>query len=147
MGPPPCAAVSPGRIRIAAGIVSAAAPRKTQRQPRWSTTSPASPGPTIAGTTHAAANAENTAGRRSGANTRATSTYSATPNSPLPTPWTARPAIRAPIPVAVPATTSPTTNSATPVHIAGVGPVRSHHRPAVSMPTTLVAKTTAKANV
>ena len=109
--------------------------------------SPARPGPTIAGTTHAAANAENTAGRRSAANTRATRTYSATPNSPLPTPCTARPAMRAPMPVAVPATTSPTTKSTTPVHIAGAGPVRSHHRPAASMPTTLVAKTTANASV
>lgn len=101
--------------------------------------SPEITGPTSDGTTHAAANAANTAGRRASGKTRATSTYRATMYIPVPRPWTTRPATKTSMVGASPETTRPARNMPTPPHSDGLGPNRSHHRPAATMPTTLAA--------
>ena len=74
-----------------AAAVSTATPRNAQRQSRYSATAPARKGPTIDGTTHAAAKAAKIRPCRWGGYSRATTTYSATVCPPVPRPWTSRP--------------------------------------------------------
>jgi hypothetical protein len=130
---------NPGSTSSAAGTASAAASRNTQRQPACSTSSPATGGPATAGSSQAAANAAKMRGRSAGGTTRPTTTYSATENSPLPNPCTARPTASTVIDGASPATSSPSTNAATPTRIDAAGPRASLHTPASTIPITLVA--------
>ena len=111
-----------------------------------STISPASGGPATAGSSQAAANAAKIRGRSSAGTTRPTTTYSATENSPLPSPCTARPSASTGIDGASPATSSPSTNAATPTRIEPAGPRASLHTPASTIPITLVASGSPKAS-
>ncbi|MCW0461402.1 hypothetical protein NB717_002470 [Xanthomonas sacchari] len=103
-------------------------------------------GPISDGTTQPAENAANMRGRIACGYSRATSTYSTTEIAPAPRPCTSRPASRNPIDGAKPASSSPQTKQARPVHSGVAGPCRSLQRPATVMPITLAARVPPKAS-
>lgn len=120
--------------------------RNTQRQPSCSVTVPATSGPTITGSTHAAEKAASTDGRSASGYARPTTTYNATITSPPPIPCTPRPTTNSHISGAHPATTSPAPNVAIPVNRGTSGPLRSHHSPDSAIANRLAVKYAEKAN-
>ncbi len=109
-------------------------------------TAPEITGPRIDGSTQAAENAANTAGRSRSGNARPTTTYSATITSPPPRPCTARPATNIHMFTAVPAVTSPAANTAIPLNSGASGPRRSHHCPETTIASSVVVKYAENAN-
>src|SRR3954470_22309778 len=116
--------------------ISGSRARNTSRQVRWAVSSPATSGPTRAGTTHAAEMAPNNLGRSAGSYACPATTYSDTAMIPPPTPCTARAATNGAMCQARPAASRPAAKIPTPASSATRGPRRSPTSPPTTIPTT-----------
>src|SRR5215475_10148261 len=117
-----------------------AIPTKTSRQDRCWATSPATTGPTSAGSTQAAETWANNLGRYRTAYRSPITTYTATMTRPEPKPCTARPSTNTAIAGAAPATSRPAANVASPASSGSRAPRRSATPPEVTIPTTLATR-------
>ena len=114
-------------------------PRKTQRQPTTSATTPASAGPISPGITQALESTANMRGFTASGYPRPTQTRATEARRPAPKPCTPRLRTNMIIVDAVPARMRPRTNNATPVMKGRAGPRRSASPPARMSPTSMAS--------
>ena len=111
--------------------------RKTQRQPSVCVSHADTGGPTNEGMTHAVEMKVNMRGRCRGAKARAMITNIAVLISPLPRPWTSRPATSWAMCGALAARSRPAAKMTSPASIGATGPLRSLARPATTVATSI----------